>query len=202
MALSDRLAAHEYYDRDAAGYAARYDSVTFNAVHPLLSRYLPSTGSALDIGAGSGRDARAMAKHGLDVTAVEPSAGLRAIGVANGPGIRWVDDRLPNLLSMADHAGRFDFILCSAVLMLVSPADLATSFATMARLLAPTGRIGINVRQPMPAEPADLFFAHSDGAILVAADAAELCPLDQAEAEDALGRERYRWRSFVFDQDR
>jgi SAM-dependent methyltransferase len=202
MALSDRLAAHEYYDRDAAGYAACYDSVTFNAVHPLLSRYLPSTGSALDIGAGSGRDARAMSEHGLDVTAVEPSAGLRAIGAASDPRIRWIDDRLPDLLSMADHAGRFDFILCSAVLMLVSPADLAASFATMARFLAPAGRIGIDVRQPKTDEPADLFFAHSDDAILAAAAAAELSPLDRAEAEDALGRERYRWRSFIFEQDR
>jgi SAM-dependent methyltransferase len=202
MALSDRLAAHEYYDRDSAGYAARYDSVTFDAVHPLLSRYLPSSGSALDIGAGSGRDARAMSSHGLDVTAVEPSAGLRAIGAASDPGIRWIDDRLPKLLSMADHACRFEFILCSAVLMLVSSADLAASFATMAQLLAPTGRIGINVRQPMADEPADLFFAHSDDAILAPAAAAGLRPLDRAEAEDALGRERYRWRSFIFEQDR
>jgi len=199
MALSDRVGAVDYYDGDAAGFAARYDSVSFAAVHPLLGRYLPARGAALDIGAGSGRDARALAAHGLNVTAVEPSAGLLAIGAASDPDIRWVDDRLPDLARLAD-AGRFDLILCSAVLMLVPPTELNASLVTMAGLLAPGGRIGINVRQPTPDEPIDIFFAHSDDEILAAVAAAGLVCLDRAEADDALGREPYRWRSFIFER--
>ena len=197
MSISNRSEAVEYYDRDAAGFAARYNSVSFAAVHPLLGRYLPARGAALDIGAGSGRDARALATHGLDVTAVEPSAGLRLIGSASASGICWVDDRLPELARIVGF-GRFDLILCSAVLMLVPPTDLTKSFVTMAELLAPGGRIGINVRQPMSGEPVDIFFAHSDNEILAAVAAAGLVCLDRAEARDALGREPYRWRSFIF----
>lgn len=201
MAVSERSEAVDYYNRDAAGFAARYDSVSFEAVHPLLARYLPVGGAALDIGAGSGRDARALAAHGLDVTAVEPSVGLRSIGVASASGIRWIDDRLPDLARITDF-GRFDLILCSAVLMLVPPTDLTKSFMTMAALLAPSGRIAINVREPMSGEPADIFFAHSDDEILTAVATAGLVCLDRAEAGDALGREPYRWRSFIFERRR
>lgn len=201
MALFDGVGAVDYYDRDAAGFAARYDSVSFAAVHPLLGRYLPARGAALDIGAGSGRDARALAAHGLSVTAVEPSARLRAIGAASDPGIRWIDDRLPDLARLSD-GGRFDLILCSAVLMLVPPADLNASIVTMAGLLARGGHIGISVRQPMPDEPVDIFFAYSDDEILAAGAAAGLVCLDRAEASDALGRETYRWRSFIFERAR
>ena len=198
MVLSDPLDAMDYYDRDAAGFAARYDSVTFDAVHPLLSRYLPAGGQALDIGAGSGRDARALAAHGLHVTAVEPSSGLRDIGQKRDPAIRWVDDRLPFLASFAKAADKYDVILCSAVLMLVAPSDLGPSFGTMARLLAPGGRLAVNVRRPMPSEPLNLFTAHSDAAIMAAAGAADLVCHDRIEIDDALGRRSYRWSNFIF----
>lgn len=202
MALPDRIDATSYYDLDAVGFAERYDSVTFESVHPLLCRYLPTSGFALDIGAGSGRDAHALADHGLNVTAIEPSAGLRRIGKSKDRRIRWIDDRLPYLSSLADETDRYDLILCSAVLMVVPQADLVTSFATMARLLAVPGRIAINVRQPMPGESVDLFFAHSDSEILAAAAAANLTCFDLAEAGDALGRTLYRWRSFILERVR
>jgi SAM-dependent methyltransferase len=198
MALTDRLTAPKYYDLDAAGYAARYDSVSFESVHPLLSRYLPSTGLALDIGAGSGRDARAMSVYGLEVIAVEPSEGLRAIGQANSSGVHWIDDHLPRLGSLIRTAERFDYILCSAVLMLIAPSDLTGSFITMAKLLGDGGRLGVNLRAPLSCEPAELFFDHSDAGVLQAAEAAGLVCVDRGEADDAIGRGGYRWRSFVF----
>lgn len=199
MVLSDHLTAPDYYDCDAAEFAARYDSVSFEAVHPLLARYLPAVGKALDIGAGSGRDARAMAARGLTVTAVEPAHGLRAIGASNSDGVRWIDDRLPRLLQLSEEASRYDFILCSAVLMLVAPADLTQSFATMAELLAPEGQLALNLRAARDDEPDDLFFSHEDAAVLAAADAAGLVCSDRGEAEDAIGRGGYLWRSFVFE---
>lgn len=194
----DRGDAPAYYDRDAEAFAARYDAVTFGAVHPLLTRYLPESGRVLDVGAGSGRDARAMASRGLAVTAVEPSAGLREIASARSPDICWIDDRLPKLASLRDTAGKFDFVLCSAVLMLIAPKDLACSFAAMARLLTGSGRLGLNLRARAPGEPGNLFFDHTDEAVLAAACATGLIAIDRGEAGDAIGRPAYRWRSFVF----
>lgn len=201
MALPDRLDAPAYYDRNAAVFAARYDSVSFDAVHPLLSRHLSASGRALDIGAGSGRDARAMADRGLNVTAVEPSDALRAIGEANSHGIRWIDDRLPRLARLGGAGEKYDFILCSAVIMLVAPADLSTAFISMARLLGEGCKLGLNLREPGAGEPAELFFAHTDADILATARAAGLACIDRGEAGDAIGRSAYRWRSFVFARD-
>ncbi len=198
MPLSDRLTAPEYYDRDAEGFAARYDAVSFEAVHPLLSQYLPDRGRALDIGAGSGRDARAMAARGLSVTAVEPSDGLRTIGAANSADVCWIDDHLPQLATLAGAVGAFNFILCSAVLMLVARSELGQSFGTMADLLAERGRLGLNLRSSRRGEPRDLFHDHDNATVLAAAEAAGLHCIDRGVADDAIGREGYRWRSFVF----
>lgn len=52
----------------------------------------------------------------------------------------------------------------------------------------------------MSGEPVDIFFAHSDDEILAAAEASGLVCVDRAEAGDALGREPYRWRSFIFER--
>ncbi len=54
-------------------------------------------GAALDIGAGSGRDARALAAHGLNVTAVDHPPDFVLSGRRATSGIRWIDDRLPDL---------------------------------------------------------------------------------------------------------
>lgn len=198
MTLLVHLDAPDYYNRDAAVFAARYDSVSFDAVHPLLSRHLSASGCALDIGAGSGRDARAMAARGLEVTAVEPSDGLRAIGEANSDGIRWIDDRLPRLARIGDTGVQYDFILCSAVMMLVPPADLSPAFISIADLLGEGGKLGLNLREPGAGEPAELFFAHTDADVLAATRSAGLACIDRGEAEDAIGRLAYRWRNFVF----
>lgn len=110
-----------------------------------------------------------------------------------------LENWLPDVARLADDAGRYDLILCSALLMLVPPAELTPSVVSMARLLAPAGRIGVDVRQPMPGEPSALFFAHSDEEIHAAAAAAGLVCLERAEVGNALEREPYRWRSFMFE---
>lgn len=187
-----------YYDCLAADLGPRYDAVTFDVVHPNLSKHLPKEGRVLDIGAGSGRDARGLSTRGLQVTAVEPSAAFRQRGEANShDGVVWLDDRLPKLARL-DNVAPFDFILCSAVLMLVSADDLRESFATMARLLAAHGCLAIDVRDPMPSEPAGIFHAHSEKTVLESATAAGLACVDDAQRNDALGRPQYLWRSYVF----
>lgn len=189
-----------YYDRMADDLAPRYDKVSFDVVHRNLSKHLPNEGQVLDIGAGSGRDARALASRGLKVTAVEPSVAFRHLGEANSlRGITWIDDRLPKLVRLG-KVPPFDFILCSAVLMLLAPGDLREGFRTMARLLAEHGRLAVDIRDPMPGEPIDVFYMHSDEKILEAAAAVGLACIDYAERKDALGRPEYLWRSYVFSR--
>lgn len=88
-----------YFDSAAAMLATRYNSVRFADVHAdIVSRLPTGVARVLDVGAGSGRDARALAALGHHVTAVEPAAGLRSIGEACDCGVSWIDDRLPSTL--------------------------------------------------------------------------------------------------------
>ena len=94
------LKSDRFYSENAERLAASYDEVTFEAVHGVWLPLLPSSrGATLDIGAGTGRDARGLLELGFSsVLAVEPNAELRAIGEAQSDGrIEWLDDSLPKL---------------------------------------------------------------------------------------------------------
>lgn len=60
-------------------------------IHPDLIAALPQAGTALDVGAGSGRLTEHLVTHCREVIAVEPSAGLRAILAERVPTARAID---------------------------------------------------------------------------------------------------------------
>lgn len=187
-----------YYDRDAGTFAARYDSLRFEDVHGALVPFLPKPPAAiLDVGAGSGRDARALAKMGYSVLAVDPVASLHA--GAPDEGVVWVDDCLPELRAIDPAVSQFDFILCSAVLMLLGGEDVKRSIAAMARLLTPGGKLAISIRGGNPGEPAELFHDHPRTLLLDAAEQAGLKLRETRLLPDALGR-AHQWQSFVFER--
>ena len=197
--MSARALSH--FEREASGLASRDDSISFEQVHGAIAPYLPALpAEILDVGAGSGRDARALAALGYDVVAVEPSASFRALAGRHdgGEGIQWVDDRLPRLRSLGSRAGQFDFILCSAVLMYVSSRKIGASFKTMATLLSDRGKLALSVRDRAGGESPALCISHHDADLVAAAKEAGLRLVERREKADALGRRDNLWRTFVF----
>jgi hypothetical protein len=78
----------DQYGPGLRDFAARWEGVSFEEVYAGAALDLiPATpGAVLDVGAGSGRDARWFAARGWDVVAVEPSAALRgAFGAGDHP---------------------------------------------------------------------------------------------------------------------
>ena len=62
-----------YYSENAPTLASKYNSLKPESLHASWSHFIPDDpGIALDIGAGSGRDANWLASKGWDVVAVEP----------------------------------------------------------------------------------------------------------------------------------
>lgn len=190
-----------HYDALVANKAATYASTRFEEVHQDIIEFLPASGaSVLDVGAGSGRDAAALATLGYAVTAVEPSRGMRKWALANAPqaSVRWLDDALPALGSLTAEGFRFDFILCSAVLMHLTPREVEASFQAMAALLAPGGAIAVSVRGAFPEDPPHLFHTHTTAALRRAASKASLRLRAHGANADQLGRSAISWRWFVF----
>jgi SAM-dependent methyltransferase len=132
----------------ASGTTAFYDDWAVHGQEAALSRishyfeaaFAPGA-RVLDVGCGKGRDVVALLDMGFDAFGVEPNDAMRAAALARDPRMsgRLAAATLPNLGQ--PFGGRFDGILCCAVLMHLAPDDLAPAFDAMAALLRPGGRL-------------------------------------------------------------
>ncbi|MFD8483080.1 hypothetical protein [Kitasatospora sp. NPDC059673] len=96
---------------------------------------------------------RRVTAAGHRVTAVEPTAPIRALGRARHVQhpIDRLDDAIPHLPRRTARADRYDLILLTAVRMHLDAEQRPTAMATLARLLAGDGRIVPSLRHgPVP----------------------------------------------------
>ena len=102
-------------------------------------------GAVLDVGAGTGRIAMALAERGLRVWAVEPSAGMRGVMLARLGDDTSLDGHLtilPGDARTCDLGRAFSLIVfCHAIYLLDGPIQRAAALANLARQLAPDGRL-------------------------------------------------------------
>jgi len=188
------------YDAQAKVLSDSYESVEFQKVHGWLLPLLKNRkGSALDIGAGSGRDANALIHLGFDVVAVEPSAGMRGEGRRRHPdsGIVWVDDALPEIGSLYRQALSFDLILASAVWMHVSPEDRPRAFRNLVSLLNPGGILAMTLKTGPPEENRPMFETSIDELENLARDQATEIIWNKIEP-DRLERPEVTWSHIAF----
>ena len=136
-----------FYSDNATTLFDQYQSLSFNAVHQSwlgtvnLSKYK----TALDIGAGSGRDALALSQLRLCVTAVEPAQSLKNMGMElTGDKVTWKNDTLPELSSIDDNS--YDVILISAVWMHLTKEQQRQSLSRLSTLLNDNGILVITLR--------------------------------------------------------
>ncbi|NBI53246.1 methyltransferase domain-containing protein [Photobacterium alginatilyticum] len=197
----------QFYHQNASSLAESYQQLSFEDVHFSWKPFWPITGDSqqpmriLDIGAGSGRDAKWFAQHGGEVFAVEPAASLRQLGreYTEGLEITWFDDSLPELKKIVDLGMRFDLILVSAVWMHIASSQRKRAFRKLANLLAPNGKLVISLRHG----------DFNDGRVnkgvsveeleLLAKDyALQLCLKTELDA-DAMGRSDVQWQTVVLN---
>jgi SAM-dependent methyltransferase len=140
----------DYYERHGEELARRYDALDPGQINACWSHLITGAtpGLACDIGAGSGRDARWLARRGWEVIAVEPAAALRAHGERASAGlpINWLDDSLPALTRLRDIGYRFDLVLLSAVWQHLAPPERERAFRVVSELLRPGGQLVISLR--------------------------------------------------------
>lgn len=190
---SDAIAT---YHAQAAGLAEEYETLDPTAYRATFAAAIaPGAGRvALDVGAGSGRDAAWLASLGYDVVAAEPAAGMRAEAARRhpAPSIRWLDDRLPALDAVHALGLSFDLILLSAVWQHVSPGDRARAFRKLATLMKPGGTMVLTLRHG-PAPPDRPMHAVSVGEVEALAREHGLSVGLAERAADAVRRPGVSW---------
>lgn len=192
-----------------AGYAeaadflvGQYESITFESIYKPVLALLPKGGRALDIGAGTGRDAAALAERGFRVHAAEPTAELRkhAERLHPHPAIVWCDDALPDLHRLHAGAARFDLILMTAVWMHLDEQERGRALPRVVGLLAPGGRLFMTVRKG-PVPPGRRMFPIPIGELVERAEALGLTLLRRYEYGDKLGRKDVSWTMLAFENE-
>jgi len=188
------------YGTEADDLVERYESLAFEDLYRPVLALLPGQGRALDIGAGTGRDAASLARRGFRVHAVEPTPELRrhAQRLHAEPGIVWIDDGLPDLARVRAAGGRFDLILMTAVWMHLDEGERSRALPHLVELLAPGGRLFMTIRRgPVPAGRR-MFLVPIDP-LVSQAQAIGLTLLHRDEFADRLGREGVTWTMLAFE---
>ncbi len=155
--MSNYLDVVAAYDGQADMLGQRYEAVSSERMLAGVLPVIPEGGDgrlALDVGAGTGRDAAWLTSLGYEVVAAEPAAEMRRIAAEKhgSDGIRWVSDALPSLDHVHGTGLTYDLVLLSAVWQHVAPADRPRAFRKLATLMKPGGVLVMTLRHgPAPA---------------------------------------------------
>ncbi|PBB14193.1 hypothetical protein CK231_10770 [Mesorhizobium loti] len=187
-----------YYDRHAVDLADSYEGISFENTHPALAQMLVGKPPLriLDIGAGTGRDAAAIALRGHHVVAVDPSAQMLKLAQSlhGDPRITWLSDALPGLAKVQGQT--FDIVLLSAVWMHIPPAERAQAFRQIVALMAPNGNIYISLRMG-PGDPERGIWPVDADEVGRLATVNELKVTNLGAQPDLLGRAEVSWQTLL-----
>ena len=191
-----------YYSKNAPILASKYNSLNPESLHASWSKFIPDDpGIALDIGAGSGRDANWLAAKRWDVVAVEPCKEFRETARENShDNVIWLDDELPELKKLRTAGHRFNLVLLSAVWMHVSRSKRERAFRIISELLEPGGILVFTLRHGND-EQENLdrgFHPVSSGELEVFAKQRALKQFPLVRLDDQLSRDNVRWETMVF----
>jgi SAM-dependent methyltransferase len=197
-----RHRGNEGYAEEADALTRQYESVRFVDVHGPVRHLLPTMPSdVLDIGAGTGRDAAALAVMGHRVVAVEPTAALRERAGLLHPDshIEWIDDSLPHLVRLRGRGNRFDVVMLTAVWIHLDPQQRREAMRRIASLLRPGGVLLLTLRHgPAPPGRRLLFETSADETIALAGVHGLHLALSVEHQPDFYGRREITWTSLAF----
>lgn len=187
----------KHYSDHAQHYFSLYNSVDAESVHAQWHTFLENCTptNALDVGAGSGRDARWLASKGWQVVAAEPASHLLELAKKDtSPNITWCNASLPNLSSLPCTSDNFDLILLSAVWMHLPEGERPQAIKRLAELLSATGRIYISLRFGPNEEARPMYpVSYAELEKLASENGLDARNLDPVPSKDGLKRANVEW---------
>jgi protein-L-isoaspartate O-methyltransferase len=193
------------YAEEAAALIEQYERISFAEAHRQILPLIPTAPShVLDIGAGTGRDAAALASMGHAVLAVEPTDELRhaAASLHPMPHIEWLDDSLPLLLRVTQRRLKFDLILLSAVWMHLDKRQRRRAMPCVAALLAPGGSMIMTLRHGLVPRGRRMFDVSAVETIGLAAAQGLVVALHADRQDGAQRRPGVSWTRLAFRKPR
>ena len=133
----------DFYDKFAEVQSDLYETADMSVMHRRLATIVPPCGRILEIGCGSGRDARVLAGMGFSVIATDASSGMIREAERRTEVNR--DNLSFTCLSFPLSEGhlllneRFDCVLAVAVLMHLLPEERVQTLGQVQRMLKPNG---------------------------------------------------------------
>ena len=187
----------KHYSEKAQHYFELYNSVNAEKVHSDWKAFLHRTnpGTALDVGAGSGRDANWLAEQGWKVVAVEPANELRTLAKASSHNsVIWCNASLPALTALPKEPETYDLVLLSAVWMHLPESERPQALKRLAELLSEDGSMYISLRfgpndEARPMHPV----SYEELATLANSNGLTARNLNPVPSQDGLKREDVKW---------
>ena len=189
----------EVYSKYADRIIKQYETLEPEKVHQDWLEYIPAQGGlALDIAAGSGRDAAWLSTLNFEVFAVEPVDALRqqAIKIHSQSDITWINDTLPELKKVFSLSKCFDLILASAIWMHLTDQEQIVSMQNIARLIKPEGVVVITLRfGPSPDER--IMYQLDTKAVIQTAKSVGFHTILKTDNKDLLKRKDVSWKTLI-----
>ncbi|MEZ7227732.1 class I SAM-dependent methyltransferase [Alteromonas sp. DY56-G5] len=191
----------KHYSEKAQHYFDLYNSVDAESVHTdwKASLQQAEVGFALDVGAGSGRDANWLAEKGWKVIAVEPANELRNLAQANSHNsVTWCNASLPALTALPQAPKTYDLILLSAVWMHLPKDERQPALKRLAELLSENGAMIITLRHGPSFDEREMFEVSKDEIKKIAkANSLSLLDSSKVPLEDSLNRKSINWETMI-----
>lgn len=141
-----------YFNDHAKDLSRLYDTLNRSHIHADLLNLIAARGPlrVLDVGAGSGADARLFANLGHKVFATEPAEALRSLARVKRSANRiiWNSDSLPDLSAFNGFEGTFDVVLATGVLQYLKAPDRRKALRRLFNLTAEKGIVSIQYPTP------------------------------------------------------
>ena len=193
----------EYAAATTGSFVERSEAVSSEKLFdPFIDMFPLPPARIVDIAAGTGRDAAWLSQRGYEVTAVEPVAALREVGMNlhATDRIDWCDGTLPDLAILPAAARGFDVVLLSAVWQHLDDRDRARSMPNIADLTVVGGLILISLRQG-PSAPSETLHGASVPATVDLASANGLrmereVRIESMQAADRAAGVYWTWLAF------
>ena len=123
-----------YYERNAEGYFRATHDANLSAIYQSFTRKLPTGGSILDAGSGSGRDTLAFTRSGYSVSAFDSSPALCKLSTE----FTGIETRVRSFQEVHEEK-EFDGVWACASLLHVPESELADAIYRLVRALKADG---------------------------------------------------------------